>query len=103
MGADRFSQSLRIGAEGAGMGSHMVSDAYRRRTNALLRQALKAKDLGTQAALLALALELNQLAMESGQDPGAQGTKSLGDRLPYSATVDSTLSMLTVLMTSVFG
>lgn len=81
----------------------MVADAYRRRTNALLRQALKTKDLGAQAALLTLALELNQLSMEAAKDSAAEGVKSVGERLPYSVTVDSALSMLTVLVTSLFG
>jgi hypothetical protein len=81
----------------------MVSDAYRRRADRLLRQALKTKDLGVQAALIAVAVELNQLALEARDDPGVEQVRTFGERIPYSASVDSALSMLTVLVTSIFG
>lgn len=81
----------------------MVSDAYRRRTDRVLRQALKAKDLGVQAALLAVAIELNQVALEARNDSGVESAKTIGERLPYSASMDSALSMLTVLVSSIFG
>jgi hypothetical protein len=81
----------------------MVSDAYRRRTDRVLRQALKAKDLGVQAALLAVAIELNQVALEARKESGVESVKTFGERLPYSSSMDSALSMLTVLVTSIFG